>query len=95
MTLLPGRYVQSSKILSRRTSRRVLLLLPGLDRELLRLGGTGPWVWDVFEDAHSLTEAANALGSIFGSDGRTVRADIEGTVQRLVDAGALVECPEA
>ena len=76
-----------SALLSRRVGDEVLVRTR--DRDVVRLIGTGPALWDALERPSTITDIAVILARQFGADPAVVKADIEPVIDALLDAGIL------
>lgn len=85
----PVRYVQSERVLSRRTLHGILVL-PIDHGEFFDLTGTGEVLWDVLAEPRSIAEAASALHVRFEGPLADVVADVTPVVADLVRRRALV-----
>jgi hypothetical protein len=86
-------YRRRPEVLWRRSLDAVVLLPPGV-AEPVTLAGTGPELWELLAEAHTLEDLAATLGTRHEADPGVVHADLEPIVARLVDAGAVERVPD-
>jgi Coenzyme PQQ synthesis protein D (PqqD) len=82
------RWRRSAEVLWRRSLDAVVLLAPGRS-EPFTLTGTGPEVWDLLDEAHSLDELAAVLASEHDAEDSVVVADLAPIIRELVAARAV------
>jgi Coenzyme PQQ synthesis protein D (PqqD) len=82
-------YRRRSDVLWRRSLDSVVCLPPDAS-EPVTLGGTGPEVWDLLRQPHSLAEFAAELADRHGADVDVVARDVEPVLERLAALGLIV-----
>jgi hypothetical protein len=75
-------------VLSRRTLDGVLLLAPSMT-EVLQLSAPGDAIWELLAEPLTVAEMVVALADHFGVPADMIRAQIQSTLDALLDSGAL------
>ncbi len=80
--------VRVSDFLLERIDENVLLYHPGLTKTI-HLNQTAAIVWDMCDGTRSVQEIADALGLEYPDAVAEIREDVDATLQRFADEGAI------
>jgi hypothetical protein len=86
-----GLLVRAPRVLFRRGAFGVVVLGPD-DERPVTLSGTAVAVWDAFARPTTTEQAAADLAGRYGTNGATVRRDVEPLVADLLGRRILVRC---
>jgi hypothetical protein len=86
--MTPPAFRRRSDVPWRRSLDAVLFLPPGAT-EPVTLAGTGPEVWDLLEDPHSLHALAAELAARHGTDPEVVAGDVSPVLEELAALGVV------